>query len=201
MSPGTQPDTADGVQREMLSPMSEQHPGLNAPEQIAEEFARAWNAADAAALAALFAEDADFVNVVGLWWEDRDSIRAAHDYGFHRIFPDSHMQVSGVKVRRLGEQAAMVHTRWRLSGQSLHSTQDGATSGTRGGVFSFVLQVQHDGGWLAVSAHNTDRVPGTETYALAEDERSGGAGPRPVSYQRTSNNRDPGASGEVRPAT
>lgn len=180
--------------------------GLSAPEQIAEEFARAWNTADAAALAALFTEEADFVNVVGLWWEDRESIRAAHDYGFRRIFADSHMQVSGTKVRWLGEQAAVVHTRWRLSGQTPHSTQaphstqDGAVPGTRSGVFSFVLEVQHDGGWLAVSAHNTDRVPGSETYALADNEKSRES-LRPVSYQPTASNREPGASGEVRPGT
>ena len=36
------------------------------PEHIVHGFAEAWNRRDAAALAALFAEDADFVNVVGL---------------------------------------------------------------------------------------------------------------------------------------
>lgn len=187
--------------------MSEQPRCLNTPEQIAEEFARAWNAADAAALAALFVADADFVNVVGLWWEDRDSIRAAHNYGFRRIFADSQMQVSGTKVRRLGEQAAVVHTRWRLNGQSPHSTHGGAAPGTRSGIFSFVVEVQHDGGWLAVSAHNTDRVPGAETHMVTEDEQAGGARLGAVSYQSSGTSGGSGASGydgtsgEVRPGT
>lgn len=187
--------------------MSEQPRCLNTPEQIAEEFARAWNAADAAALAALFVADADFVNVVGLWWEDRDFIRAAHNYGFRRIFADSQMKVSGTKVRRLGEQAAVVHTRWRLNGQSPHSTHGGAAPGTRSGIFSFVVEVQHDGGWLAVSAHNTDRVPGAETHMAAADEKSGGARLGAVSYQSSGTSGGSGASGydgtsgEVRPGT
>ncbi len=41
------------------------------PEEFPRAFAAAWMARDAVALAALFAADADFVNVAGLWWEDR----------------------------------------------------------------------------------------------------------------------------------
>ena len=38
------------------------------PEAAIERFAAAWNSRDAAALAALFDDDADFVNVVGIRW-------------------------------------------------------------------------------------------------------------------------------------
>lgn len=56
------------------------------PEQIPSLFAEAWNARNPDALAALFDEDAEFVNVTGLWWRDRASIRRAHAYGLERIF-------------------------------------------------------------------------------------------------------------------
>ncbi|WP_223881067.1 SgcJ/EcaC family oxidoreductase [Nesterenkonia ebinurensis] len=150
-----------------LRPMKE-------PEEIADRFIQAWNRADAAALAALFAEDADFVNVVGLWWEDRGRIRQAHDYGFRKIFANSEMRVQRTKLRRLGESAAVVHIEWTLVGQS---SQGSGEPGERRGVFSFVLQ-KDDAGWLAVSAHNTDRVPGAETHI------AGGDGLAPASYQR-----------------
>ncbi|MCP8999341.1 SgcJ/EcaC family oxidoreductase [Pseudarthrobacter sp. RMG13] len=55
------------------------------PREIAEEFAAAWNAVDPEALAALFVEDADFVNVVGLWWTNRHQIRENHAIGSHQF--------------------------------------------------------------------------------------------------------------------
>lgn len=41
-------------------------------------FVDAWNHRDPDALAALFDQDAEFVNVTGLWWHTRDEIRSAH---------------------------------------------------------------------------------------------------------------------------
>lgn len=157
---------------------------LNHPEGIAEGFARAWNNADAEALAGLFAEDADFVNVVGLWWNSRTRIRAAHDYGFRRIFGGSQMQLEQIRVRELGESVAVVHALWTLTGQTPAPGEDGETSaGARQGVLSFTVQRQRkaaendDGGWLAVSAQNTDRVPGAETFS------ADGESLQPAAYQ------------------
>jgi uncharacterized protein (TIGR02246 family) len=48
---------------------------LETPEAVIHGWEDAWNRADADALAELFAEDAEFVNVVGLWWHDRANIR------------------------------------------------------------------------------------------------------------------------------
>lgn len=163
--------------------MSTPPQNLDFPEQIAEAFAGAWNATDANRLAALFTDDADFVNVVGLWWNDRASIRTAHDYGFRRIFADSHMQVENTRLRMLTATAAVVHTRWMLTGQSAPQSRDRhAATGTRRGVISFVMQAQADGGWLAVAAHNTDRMPGSETNLAAQDA-AGSVSVRPASYQ------------------
>lgn len=134
------------------------------PEDVPEHFAQAWNRGDAAALADLFVPDADFVNVVGLWWRDRESIHRAHDYGLRVIFPGSALRVSGVRVRELGDDAAVVHCRWSITGQT---SLDGGPAGRRSGVFTFVVQRGFDG-WRAVAAHNTDRVPGAETHVSGE---------------------------------
>ena len=40
-------------------------------EAVVRAFFDRWNAGDADGIGALFAEDADFVNVVGLWWRSR----------------------------------------------------------------------------------------------------------------------------------
>jgi len=41
---------------------------ITEPEEIPARFAEAWNERDPDKIAALFDEDADFVNVVGIWW-------------------------------------------------------------------------------------------------------------------------------------
>ncbi|GAA1461547.1 SgcJ/EcaC family oxidoreductase [Nocardiopsis exhalans] len=143
------------------------------PESVPHRFAQAWNRGDADGIAELFAPDADFVNVVGLWWHDRESIRNAHEYGLRVIFPGSTMRVSGVRSRMLGSEAAVVHCRWSVSGQVL---PDGSPSGLRRGVFTFVVN-RSDTGWAAVAAQNTDRVSGAESLARHE------GGPSPVDYR------------------
>lgn len=135
------------------------------PLAVAEAFAAAWNDYDAEALAGLFVEDAEFVNVVGLWWHDREHIRQTHAYGFRKIFRNSHMKLGRTAVRDLGADVAVVHAAWTLTGQESHENRE---AGKRRGVISFTVQRQAGGGWLAVSAHNTDRINGAETHIAAE---------------------------------
>lgn len=129
------------------------------PQEFPQAFTDAWMARDGDALAALFAEDADFVNVVGIWWEDRDAIARAHSYALKSFFSETRLAPGRVKLRMLGKDLAVVHCRFRLSGQT---APDGSEAEARSTVISFVLR-QMEGGWQAVSAQNTDIVPGAET--------------------------------------
>ena len=130
------------------------------PEQIPEFFAKAWNRKNAVELANLFVEDAEFVNVVGLWWHNRRAIWQAHDYGLKVIFPESTIEVQRVKVRMLAEGIALVHAKMRLTGQSAFG--DVKEAGARQNLFSFIVQ-RKENGWVCVSAHNTDIISGKET--------------------------------------
>jgi uncharacterized protein (TIGR02246 family) len=129
-------------------------------------FAAAWMARDAGALAALFAEDADFVNVVGIWWEDRAAIHKAHHYGLTTFFRDSRLTVGRVKLRPLAPGAAVVHARMILTGQR---AADGTEAGPRHTILTFVMAEGPDG-WLCVAAQNTDIVPGRETFERRGDD-------------------------------
>src|SRR5690606_10485176 len=66
---------------------------VKTPEDLPRLFAEAWNRRDPDALASLFELDAEFVNVTGIWWHDRDAIRKAHAYGLSRIFPESTLRI------------------------------------------------------------------------------------------------------------
>ena len=138
---------------------------VSRPELIPEAFVRAWMARDARALAALFVSDADFVNVVGIWWEDRAAIERAHAYGLRVIFPDSVLTLGRVKVRMLGQGAAVVQARMRLTGQT--PVAGGPPPGPRTTILTFVCEKGPDG-WLCVAAQNTDIVPGAETHVAGE---------------------------------
>lgn len=133
------------------------------PEAVLDAFAAAWNGRDAAALAALFEDDADFVNVVGIWWRRRRAIEKAHDYALKRFFRDSRLTLEDVSVRRIGDDAATVHGRWRMEGQR---APDDTVLDPRHGVMLLVLRRAEDG-WRAVAAQNTDIVPGAETMAAS----------------------------------
>ena len=135
------------------------------PEDFPEAFRAAWMARDGHAIAALFENDADFVNVVGIWWEDRAAIGRAHDYALKSFFSETRLTKGRIKVRLLGDRHAVVHARFRLTGQK---RPDGGVAGDRTTILSFVL-ARSDSGWRAVSAQNTDVVPGAETYRAGPD--------------------------------
>lgn len=118
-------------------------------------------ARDAKALAALFAEDAEFVNVVGLWWHDRPAIERAHDYALRSFFADTTQKPGAVRVKRLGDAVAVVQCRFTLTGQRL---PDGGHAGPRRTILTFVAQ-RGDDGWQVAAAQNTDVVEGAETLA------------------------------------
>ena len=144
----------------------ERHRPATRPEQIPSLFAEAWNARDPDALAALFDEDAEFVNVTGLWWHDRVSIRKAHAYGLERIFNESALAVDETRVKQLGSDVAIVHARMMLSGQTPLAQIKQPASRTN--LFSFVAH-RSGSGWRCASAHNTDVVPNMETNIIDED--------------------------------
>lgn len=131
-------------------------PAQTSPQDIPALFVRAWNARDLDALASLFDEDAEFVNVTGLWWHDRESIRNAHANGLERIFNTSTLATDATKVKLLSPDIAVVHARMTLSGE----VPVGAVTdpGPRTTIVSFVVH-RAARRWLCASAHTTGVVP------------------------------------------
>ena len=123
-------------------------------EAVARAFFDRWNDQDAEGIAALFAEDADFVNVVGLWWRNRRAIRKAHDYGFRRIFQRAKVEITELSLRELTPDVHIVHTVSTLDGQT---GTDGRTTARRVAVITLVTR-RAASGFEIVSCQNTDRV-------------------------------------------
>jgi uncharacterized protein (TIGR02246 family) len=125
------------------------------PDAIPALFARAWNARDPDALASLFDEDAEFVNVTGLCWHNRESIRQAHAHGLERVFSNSTLATGETKVKLLSPDIAVVHAQMTLQAEE---PAGGADASTRTTIVSFVV---HRTGtrWLCAAAHNTHVSP------------------------------------------
>ena len=135
-------------------------PPLEAPMDLIKAFVKAWDAKDADAIGRLFVEDADFINVVGLRWTGRHSIVKAQRFGFTTAFADARLDLIEVHQRFLGDDAAVVISRWQITGQV---DPEGDPVDPRRGVLSATLVKLADDTWLGVSCQNTDIAPAADT--------------------------------------
>ncbi len=69
--------------------------------KVVDTFAECWNRHDMNAFAEVFAPDAEFVNVVGLWWKGKDEIKRAHERTHATMFKNSRLTITEVSVRFL----------------------------------------------------------------------------------------------------
>lgn len=125
-----------------------------AVRSIVRGFEEAWNRHDMDALARLFADDADFVNVIGARWIGRPAIKEAHQATHTTIFKNSRLRIGETSVRFLKPDVAVSRSVWDLEG---HTSPAGEPQPARKGIFTNVLQ-KKDGGWQIVVAQNTDIV-------------------------------------------
>jgi uncharacterized protein (TIGR02246 family) len=93
---------------------------MRRPEDVAEAFQTAWNLHDMAALAALFCQDATFVNRFGHYVRGVQEIVALHAPIHETIYRDSTLENEVVTAIALGEGAAVVHFWSRLRVGAAH---------------------------------------------------------------------------------
>jgi uncharacterized protein (TIGR02246 family) len=124
--------------------------------RVIESFAENWNQHDMNAFAELFAKDAEFVNVVGLWWKGREEIQAAHEFTHQTLFRNSRLTIAEVFTRFPVPKIAIARCRWSLEG---HVTPDGAPLPERNGILLNVL-LQNNNRWLIIDSQNTDIIEG-----------------------------------------
>jgi uncharacterized protein (TIGR02246 family) len=124
--------------------------------QVVNAFAACWNRHDMNAFAELFAPEAEFVNVVGLWWKGREEIKKAHESTHATMFKDSRLTIADVSVRFPVADIAIARSRWVLEG---HVSPEGAQLPARSGILLNVL-ARTSGTWLIIDSQNTDIVEG-----------------------------------------
>ncbi|HEX7880799.1 MAG TPA: SgcJ/EcaC family oxidoreductase [Candidatus Eisenbacteria bacterium] len=109
---------------------------------------RAWNAADGAAFARPFAEDADFVNVRADHHRTREAIARGHQGIFDTIYKGSVVHYQLASARLLAPGVALAHINARLE------VPAGPMAGTLASLASLVL-TGSPGKWQVAAFHNT----------------------------------------------
>jgi len=122
--------------------------------------ADAWNRHDARAWVAPFADDAEFVNVLGMLLQGKPEIEKRHDEIFRGIFARSRVVVTTRKVRLLGSAAALAETDYELRDYDrlppgIRATEPDGTLRTR---LKYVWALTSDG-WRILAAQNTAILP------------------------------------------
>jgi uncharacterized protein (TIGR02246 family) len=123
---------------------------------VVNAFAECWNRHDIAGFSVLFAPDAEFVNVVGIWWQGREAIRQAHAFTHSNMFKESQLTIRETQVRFPVAEIAIARSSWTLSG---HLSPEGEPLPPRNGLLVNVLSRQA-GTWSIIDSQNTDHIEG-----------------------------------------
>ena len=116
--------------------------------EVLAALVRAWARGDGAGFAAAFAEDADFINILGLHLRGRTPIAAQHDQIFSSIYRGSKAGFDLVQARRLGPDI-------------IHAVIDCAVEVPAGPMAGRVetrasaVMVRTGGRWRIAAFHNT----------------------------------------------
>jgi len=122
----------------------------------------AWNAADGQSFAEAFADDADFIHILGGYYKGRAAIEAGHRMILGTIYKGSTVRYSVERIRFLRPDAAIVFLR-----QYLQFFEGG--SPTELEARPTLITDKRDGKWQIVLLQNT-RI--TEASAYPKEGRS-----------------------------
>jgi len=122
---------------------------------VLEKFADGWNRHDAKAFSMVFAEDADFTNVVGRSAHGRSLVEQFHAPVFATIFKESHQTITSVAVRFVKPDIAAVDAGWEMTGVK---DPEGKLRPSRKGLLNFIF-AKTSGRWEILVMHNMD-LPG-----------------------------------------
>jgi uncharacterized protein (TIGR02246 family) len=143
-----------------------QEPGASAPATTRSDEARireiiagqvaAWNAADAKAFSASFAENGSFTNIRGTVFYGHRAFEDRHVEIFRTFFKGSKLAMSPTKIRFVRPDVAIVDIATEVSG--LRAAPPGVTRASDGRIHTRLQQVlvKSDGEWLVESYHNVD---------------------------------------------
>ena len=122
--------------------------------RFAEQFVTIWNAHDMERLQDLYADDADFVNVIGMRWKGASEIADMHALLHESRMRQTTLLSEGMTVRVLAPSVAVVHDTWVLTGDP--GAPGWKIGEQRRGILVHVLKLDGAGKWHIAASQNTD---------------------------------------------
>ncbi len=118
---------------------------------VVQAFERIWNEHQIHKLESIFTQDAEWVNIVGMWWRGRAQIiNALHT--FHQsMFRNHNMRLVALEIRMVTPEVAIAT---ETQSTDAFQTPDGNLIAEGLNRLTFVL-TKRDGNWLIANGHNT----------------------------------------------
>ena len=117
-------------------------------QAILQQFENAWNAYDSVSLAALFAEEANFIHIFGGQLDGRTAIEAAHRVIFDTIYRGSHASFMLRSIRFVRPDVAVVFARAHVKFKENSEMREIETRPT-------LIVVKEQAKWQIVAFQNT----------------------------------------------
>jgi len=147
-----------------------------AVRRLPQAFSEAFNRHDGHALAAIMADDVDFVTVGLTWLRGRADFEKYHTRLMVGRFKDITHTILETRVRFIRPDVAVVHHSWTIQGDR---SVDGSLRPQRFGLMTMVAE-KRNGTWLVAAVQNVNGPTGPITRTPeAEDIESPIVVPRP----------------------
>ena len=125
-----------------------------AVRKVAERMVTLWNTHAMAGMGEIYADDADFVNVIGLRWKGAAQITQMHVLLHASRMKQTTLTVDDRSVRFLATDVAVVHDTWSMTGDP--GAPGWKIGDVRRGILMHVLQRTEEAGWKMAVSQNTD---------------------------------------------
>jgi uncharacterized protein (TIGR02246 family) len=128
-----------------------------AVRKVLASFDEAFNRHDADAVAALYTDDAEFINVAGMLWRGRAEIRRGTAFVLANIFQNTTIQTDSVSLRFPTHDTAIAVIAQHTVGSFV--LPDGTRISSTNNRLTYFL-VKAGGRWLIAGGQNTEILPG-----------------------------------------
>jgi uncharacterized protein (TIGR02246 family) len=114
-------------------------------------YCEAWNDHDMKALAELFVDDAQWINIVGMHWPDKPAVVAGHAAYHRTFFRTTGIEMADMKITEISPDVAAAVILLKVGP---FTPPDGITRPSSEDRLSLIL-TKRSGRWLIAHGHNT----------------------------------------------
>lgn len=134
--------------------------GEESVRAVVIDYCAAWNQHDMKALAELFTDTAQWVNIVGMHWSGRTAVAAAHDAYHRTFFKATDIEAAEIEVREIAPGVALAVVLLKVGP---FTPPDGIPRPNSDDRLSLVL-TRRAGRWRIAHGHNTVIDPGAQRF-------------------------------------